>query len=49
MLLEELQYNRQVVHILTLTLRIYIDIINEYNYKRIKVISEHSIHKDHES
>ena len=49
MFLEVLQYQSQTTHIFILTLGIYKDIMNEYNYKKIKIISEHPIHKVHKT
>ena len=47
--LEDLQYYPQMTHVFIFTLGIYQDIINKDDYKLIKIILEHPIHKAHES
>ena len=49
MFLEDLQYYTQMIQVLSLTLRIYEDIIKEDSYKRLKEIPQHSIYEVHKS
>ena len=48
-ILEDLQNYPQMMHMITLTLRVYQDVINKYKHKHIKITSKNSIYKVHES
>ena len=49
LILGDLEYNPQLDHMIIFTHRILQDVINEDNYKSIKVIMNHSIHYVHNS